>query len=254
MPKSAAVRDSTVAPVGSSELEAKVRIQSHQLGNLCHEMRALLMVMRGYLKMVTEERSGPLTPPQREQLTVTLDRVNRLVGLSDSLLFVTNEEVQLRTVDLVKVWRGSLREVQSAATVKGLRVKENIPSESFFVAGDEQKLKSVFDGLLEKLLSVTAGGGQITAEFRHGSSGVSEQEVRINISGSGPGLPDDELEKIFERTQRTVISASGRQDTLDLPMVHDLLWLHGGRIAATSKNGESPVFVLTLPGVGKETL
>lgn len=232
--------------MAKGELEAQVQIKTHLLSNISHELRALLVAIRGYTKMVLEERAGQINNVQREYLTIAFENANRLVGLvKNSLRFIADEQLRLQSFDLRELWQQSLQWMQPRALERSIRITERIPSEPFLIVGDKEKLGLVFRDLLGNALKFTDSGGEITMEFSRGK----DQELAVKISDTGVGIPPELLDQVFSHYYHAPLASSDQSDTerVGLPMVHDIIWLHGGRISVTSKLGEGTTFVITLP-------
>ncbi len=232
----------------NGEWEAMVQINSHLLSNLSHELRALLATIRGYTKMVLEEKAGQINSTQREYLAIVSENTDRLVGVvSNSLQFITDQQVRLRCFDMRELWQVCFRSIELQALERSIRITETIPTEPFVVTGDQEKLAMVFDGLLANAIKFTGGGGEIGVKFSHGRDG----EVKVEVSDTGVGIAPELLDRIFNHYYRATIASSNHRGPVGvgLPTVRDIVWLHGGRIAVTSKLGEGSTFIFTLPAI-----
>ncbi len=233
------------------ELEALVQIKSHLLSTVSHELRALLVAIRGYTKMLLEDRAGQINSAQRQYLNVVFENANRLVGLvSYSLPFITNQEVRLETFDIRELWQATVQAIESGARERSIKITECIPPEPLLITGDKEKLALVFEGLLSNALHFTEGGGEIIVEFTRGRN----REVTVKVTDTGLGIPPELLDRVFHHQEHEVFAPSqnGGVPRVGLPMVYDLILLHGGRISVTSKLGEGATFVFTLPAVQAE--
>ncbi len=232
------------------ELEALVQVKSHLLSSVSHELLALLVAIRGYTKMVLGERAGQINNLQREYLTIVFENANRLVGLvNNSLRFIADEQVRLQSFDMRELWQQSLQWIQPRALERSIGITEKIASEPFIVAGDKEKLGRVFKDLLANALKFTESGGEITVGFSRGK----DQEVIVKVSDTGVGIPPELLDKIFDHYYHATLASSDQSEArAGLPMVRDIIWLHGGRISVTSKLGEGTTFAFTLPALRTE--
>ena len=132
-------------------------------------------------------------------------------------------------------------------------ITQQIPSEPFPVTGDRERLAVVFGILLTTATEGAVGRAKTTIQFLRGA----REEVTVKIF-AGRELPPSLVDRIFEHYDASAPTVL-HQDEPGLPglsLVHDLIWLHGGRITVTSHSGEGSVFLFTLPPAqsGLETL
>jgi signal transduction histidine kinase len=123
-------------------------------------------------------------------------------------------------------------------------LSDQLPS----VAGDRQRLAQVLLNLLSNALRHTPPNGHITVTARQ----VGEREVQVAVRDSGEGIPEADLVHIFERFYRTdrVRSRDTGGSGLGLTIARSLIAAHGGRIWATSAEGEGSTFAIALPVPG----
>ena len=232
----------------TSELEAVAQTRSELLAKIPHELRAPLVAIRGYTKMILDERAGPVNNTQREYLTIVSENSNRLVSLINwisNLVQLTGEKLRLEYVDLRELWREARGGIQAAAAERAIKIIEKIPSEPVTVLGDREKLAQVFNTLLQNAVKFTDRDGEISVEF----SGGPEEDRTVRISDTGVGIPQELLDKIFDRYHQTDSQQQRNNDAAGtgFSIVHDIIRLHGGKIVVTSKVGEGSSFVFTLP-------
>src|SRR5579864_4962291 len=230
----------------TDELEAVLQIKSHLMSNVCHEFRSLLAAVRGYCKRILDGRTGAITDVQRDELTVVLRNTNKLLDLvSHSLPFVAEQQLRIESFDLREIWQGALKRMQRHASEKSIRIREQIPSEIFTVTADRERLAVVFELVLASAIQCAAPETEITAQLLRGANG----EVTVRFMAAGARLPAHILERLFDHGGESASFVSGpdEQRIAGLSFVHDMVWLHGGRIAVMSSEEEGTVFVFTLP-------
>ena len=229
----------------SEQAEAIVHLKSHFLGNLAHEFRSLLAAVQGYSRRVMEERAGVINDRQRDHLTVVLRNTRKLLDLvSHSLPFVAEQQLRVEPFDLRAIWQGVLKRAQRKMPEKSSRITEQIPAESFMVAADKDRLAAVLEILLANALQCADNQGEVAVQFLRGVHG----EVTVRLFASGGGLPPELVDAMFEHQKFASGTAdSGKLQVTGLSLVHDMIWLHGGRISVTSNVGEGTVFTFTLP-------
>jgi len=230
----------------SEDLEAVVQIKSHFLSNLCHEFRSRLGAVQGYSRRVIDGRAGVISDLQQDHLTVVLRNTNKLLDLvSHSVPFVAEQELRVGSIDLHVIWHGAVKRARRRISEKSSRIEEQISAEPFRVIGDKDKLAAVLDMLLASALQCAGNDGEVTAQFLRGANG----DVTVRLFATGEGLPPELVDRLFEHHDALASGTPdpGRPRVAGLSLVHDLIWLHGGRISATSNPGEGTVFTFTLP-------
>jgi signal transduction histidine kinase len=245
----AVLRDADGLRRTADEFEAIVQINSHLMSNVCHEFRSMLAAVRGYSKRIMEGRDGEITDAQRDGLTVVLRNTNKLLYLvSHSLPFVAEQRLRVESIDLREIWLSALQRVRLRLTEKSITIKEQIPLEPLTVAADRQRLATVFEVILANAIQCAGNGAEIVAELAHGANG----EVTVRILAGGEAIPAEWMEKSFDHLDEPALSESGPHGMrlAGLSLVHDMVWLHGGRMAVMSTAGKGTVFVVTLPSAG----
>lgn len=231
-----------------NELEAIVEIKSHLICNLVHELRNPLVALRGYTRMVLEERAGRINPTQREYLGIVADNSARLMNLINNLVhYAASRELRPQPLDLRGLGLDALRRIRPLAVGKGIRIKVHIGPDEFMIMGDKEKLAQVFDDLLMNAVKFSDNGGEIAVEFlRDGAD-----QVTVKVSDTGVAIPPGLLDKIADRyapAERRADSAA-EGVAARLSSVHNTIRLHGGRISISAKVGEASSFVFTLPAL-----
>ena len=144
---------------------------------------------------------------------------------------------------------GPLIEPQLQA--KGLSYTVQLPARDLMVAVDRDKLRQVILNLLSNALKFTPSGGRVTVSVQATPVGAGTRDrVEVHISDTGPGIPPDKLEIIFDPfVQVRVNAATAREGTgLGLAISRDLARGMGGNLTVSSTLGEGSTFILSLRG------
>ena len=113
------------------------------------------------------------------------------------------------------------------------------------VIGDGDRLAQVFNNLIDNALKHTPAGGQV-----HIDSQLEGDEVLIVVRDTGPGIPQDELSRIFERFYQLDKSRKGgpaHGSGLGLAIANQIVRAHGGTITVKSILGTGSEFIVRLP-------
>ena len=212
-----------------------------------HELRTPLTAIRGFAELY---RQGAVLGEQKtaELVKRIEDESVRMGALVEDLLLLARldqaPEIEKLPVDLSDL----LRRVVASARVSGPEhpIELDIPEEEIFILADEHRVFQVVANLLENARSHTRPGTKIKVELIQ-----SETLTQVSISDNGPGVKEEDLQKIFERFYRadsSRIRLSKNEGTgLGLSIVKALMLAHGGDVEARSKLGEGSTFTLNFP-------
>lgn len=212
-----------------------------------HELRTPLTSIVGYLELMQEGEAGELTEDQAHFLEVMDRNATRLQRLVDDILTISRADSDrlTLTVEPVDVRQLVQRAVDSAGPVaknKGVelvaRVEEVLPE----LAGDRRLLAQLLDNLVSNAVKFTQAGGSVTV----GASGDGE-EVVIDVVDTGPGIPADEVPRLFDRFFRASTAANVPGTGLGLAIAKVIVEAHGGSIGVESELGVGSTFRFVLP-------
>jgi PAS domain S-box-containing protein len=213
------------------------------IATLSHELRTPLTSLR----MAGELLAGAspalsaearlLVEAVREDVARLEDVAHRLLELSQSrALSIALERGMVSLSELVE---RMARVFALQAREQGIALEAKVPPGDLGVSGDATKLTWALSNLIGNALRYTPRGGTIRVEVA-----PAGEVVRLAVSDTGPGIPPDRRERIFERhIQGDEPGAAG----LGLAIVRDVVQAHGGRIFLESEVGRGSRFILELP-------
>jgi len=224
-----------------SKLQELYKIRTNFLSNISHELRTPLTSVIGYTELMLDEK---LTEKQMHMTEIVFrnsKRLSRLIkGLLDSQLIESNSlHLSSEVVGINEIITVVVEDMKNMAASKNILLKIDIP-DTLVVLGDIEKLTQVFSNLLDNAIKFTiAGEINISGE-------IDNQNVHIQISDTGIGIPQDRLDKIFERFYQMDSSDSRKYGGtgLGLWISKNIIEAHGGRIWAESKNSGSTFHIL----------
>jgi signal transduction histidine kinase len=114
--------------------------------------------------------------------------------------------------------------------------------EEITVTADERRVRQIVFNLLSNAIKFTPDGGQIDI-----SAYVDDGHVEIAVADTGPGIPQVDLETIFEEFEQTSDGKKAEGTGLGLPLSRKLVELHGGHLWVESEPGRGSTFRFTLP-------
>jgi len=222
------------------------------LRHVSHELKTPLTALREGAELLHDRVAGPLTPGQQQVVAILRDNSVKLQRLIEELLDYQRAlhaaaSLEMKTVMLDEMVAEAARAHELAARSKGLRlVLEAQPAR---LEADPDKLRSVLDNLISNAVKFTPAGGTVTVRARASGEGDAAGSAVIEVIDSGPGIPDEERESIFDlffRGRSKAESGPVKGSGLGLAIVRELVEAHGGRIAVVGEGGGGH-FRVTLP-------
>ncbi|QWF20618.1 HAMP domain-containing histidine kinase [Nocardioides sp. LMS-CY] len=223
-------------------LEAAFVGQRQFLDDAGHELKTPLTVLRGHLELLDSDNPADVAET-RLLLLDEIDRMSRLVG--DLILLAKSDRpdfLRLRQVDLDGLTNDLV------AKARGLGDRDWVVDEvaEAKVVADEQRLTQAVLQLADNAVKHTHAGDTIAI----GSSATPTQ-VRIWVRDTGPGVPPEDRELVFERFGRSAVPPGDEGFGLGLSIVGAIVRAHGGTVAVEDADPPGARFVVTLSRVRK---
>jgi phosphoserine phosphatase RsbU/P len=226
------------------------------LSMLAHDLRSPLNAVEGYSELLEMEVLGPMTDRQREavgrirmsgrHLLAVLENVMEIARLSAGAVRLNEEPV--RVADVAEE---AMQVVMHCAMAKSQSM-ESEAAPALVIRADPDRLRQVLVNLLGNAIKYTPPGGSIrlrAAATEHGGKSWGA----ISVVDTGPGIPADQHEAIFQPYYR-ITTTDGEPGTgLGLAICQELMRQMGGEIQVESEAGRGSTFTLRLPLVGAET-
>ncbi len=222
------------------------RARSEFIGNVSHELRTPIFAIQGYIETllngaIDDAKVNKNFLSKANQHTINLNNLlNDLINIS----MIESGEMQMsfRYFEIKPYLCGLVDEYRHLAEEKGIELKLNEVPEELYVLGDKERLKQVFTNLIHNAIKYTEQGRvEIIVE-------EEKKFVNIIIKDTGIGIPESDLDRIFERFYR-VDKARSRAvggTGLGLSIVKHILEAHNTKINVTSKLGIGSEFSFKL--------
>ena len=229
-----------------TDLRRADQIRRDFVANVSHELRTPLTAIRGYVEALLDDRSD--SEDARKFLEIIArhsERMERLVSdlLRLARLDARQEALDLASCDLQQLFNTVIADVAQTAEAKHQQITTAVDEAGSRVTADPAKLHDVLRNLVENAVHYSPDNAAIRLEAMH-HNGV----VRISVSDSGPGIPPEDLSRVFERFYRVDKSRARPGGTgLGLAIVKHLVELHGGQAVAENPPDGGARFVITLP-------
>jgi two-component system sensor histidine kinase GlrK len=221
------------------------------LAHISHELRTPLASMREGTHLLLDEIPGTLNNDQRQILRIMNDSSQRLIHLISTLLDLSKMEAgmmeyQIVPTELKRVAEASINKVRLLADAKHIQVLVDFPSGQVWVPMDGLRVEQVLDNLLSNALKFGPTGGTVKLQIR---PNPETSVVDISVSDGGPGIPSEELSRVFDRFYQGTqpggnkLAGSG----LGLALAKKVVEAHGGQIGIESEVGKGTTVHFMLP-------
>ncbi|MFB3852972.1 MAG: nitrogen regulation protein NR(II) [Vicinamibacterales bacterium] len=237
-----------------TEREARAQQRLAALGEMAagiaHEIRNPLASISGSIQVLRGELV--LTSEQRELMNIVLRESERLNGIINAFLdYARPRELAVKRLDLAGVVRDTAVLLRNSTEVGSTHTVEvDVPQQGVWYAADECQIRQILWNLATNGLRAMPHGGRLLLRTRQvppdGTelAGQDGHGAILVVEDEGTGIPQEEMERIFQPFYRRSPSGTG----LGLAIVHRLVSDHGGRIDVESSPGAGTRITVTLPG------
>jgi len=229
------------------ELELASEHKSQFLANMSHELRTPLNAIIGFSEVLQAQMFGELNERQLAYVDDVLEAGKHLLSLINDVLDLAKIEagrmdLELSQVAIPDVLRGAVSLYGERASREGVELSLATEPEEITITADERRVRQVVLNLVSNAVKFTPHDGRVDI-----SAQVEDGHVEVAVADTGPGIPPDDLETIFEEFEQTTAGKQTEGTGLGLPLSRKLVELHGGRLWAESEPGRGSTFRFTLP-------
>ena len=224
------------------------------LGMVAHDLRGFMgevAFRAGALaRQLDEEHAGERARTHGKAIQRAIGGMKRLVGdlLDVAAIEAGRLDVQVSAGDVADVLHDALQPFKSAAEAKELSLELDAAPTGVSAMFDHDRVVQVLGNLVSNAVKFTPKGGKISLRLE-----TAEGEVKLTVADTGPGIPADKLEAIFERFTQ-LLESDRRGLGLGLYISKCLVKAQRGRIWAVSTLGTGSAFSFTLPLAGGGTV
>jgi signal transduction histidine kinase len=231
--------------------EAANQAKSRFLATMSHELRTPLNSIIGFSDALARgsrdvpaeliaDYSGQINAAGKQLLSL----INIILDVAriESGRFEPNTEI----VDIAKAIRIALRQADSAAQAGEVPIELKLPQDLPSLRGDERRLTQALSQIVSNAVKFTEAGGSVMVE-----AGLTpERDLFVSVVDTGIGIPDTELERVFEPFTQLDGSLSRRYAGAGLGLftARAVVMAHGGQLELTSRPGEGTTARIVLPG------
>jgi len=223
-----------------SEVEKKTNelVKSERLATIgtmasriAHDLKNPLTIMHTYAEMLTPEILAKLDSKDKEKwlrMQNSIFDMDRII--EDVLDFARTTEIKKKSSSILSILKLAMNHVKYS-----YGVTVNLPEENVKIKCDARKMEGVLSNLINNAVHAVDGHGEVDISISSDSDFLT-----IKVSDSGPGIPENNLEKIFEPMYTTKSTGTG----LGLLICKSIVEQHGGSISVSNK---PTTFTVTLP-------
>ncbi len=226
----------------SRELAKSDNLHKDLIANVSHDLRTPLTMVKSYAEMI-RDLSGNNPEKRNAHLQVIIDEADRLNLLVSDLLLLSKMQSGIDTLEITKFnLNDSIRSILNSYHLlceqEGYQINLHCDP-NIIVSGDEVRIKQVISNLVNNAVRYGSDKKTIDITVKETNAGI-----RCEVSDSGQGIPEDELEHIWERYYKSSsnVSRNTAGTGLGLSIVKEILLLHHAKFGADSKVNEGSTF------------
>ena len=228
-------------------LEAADQMKVDFVHHVSYELRSPLTNIIGFADLLTDPTTGPLMPKQAEYLGYITTSTSALFALINNILDLATIDagamtLELGPVDIRKTIDAAAEGIQDRLATERIELKVDAdPGIGAFV-GDENRVKQVLYNLLANAVGFSPHDAAITLSARR-----TDHSVVFAVTDSGPGIPPDVKDKVFDWFESHANGSRHRGAGLGLSLVRHFVELHGGRVYFDPKVSKGTTVVCEFP-------
>ena len=216
-------------------------IKKELVANISHEIKTPLTVIKGYLETIYDEVEGDT----KENIKIIMKNTDRLINILDDILclsYIEEKAIQKENVNLKEITDDILKIFEKKIKEKEIKVKVDMEIKNSLMT-DRLLIESILFNLIDNAIKYT-DNGEITIKSK-----VLGNNLFISIKDTGIGIPEKDIERIFERFY--VVDKSRSKETggtgLGLAIVKNAVISLSGKIEVKSQVGSGTEFIINLP-------
>ena len=237
------------------EVERVVEARARFIRGITHDLKNPLGAADGYAQLLESGVGGEITAGQREWVERLRRSIRQALAIIDDVLLLSRAETgrleaEIRGVNLAELVREAVEDHQAAAHAAGIDLRARpAPADFPPVPTDPRRVRQILGNLLSNAIKYTPPGGLVRVSLASDPASPrlgGVPAVGIAVADTGPGIPAEAQEHIFEEFTR-VHTGRARGAGLGLAISQRLARLLGGIISVDSVVGEGSTFTLWLP-------
>jgi signal transduction histidine kinase len=215
--------------------------------HVSYELRSPLTNIIGFADLLTDPSTGPLMPKQAEYLNYITTSTNSLFALINNILDLATIDagamkLELGPVDIRKTIDAAAEGIQDRLAKDRITLKVDVDPQIGKFIGDERRVVQVLYNLLANAVGFSPQDSAIAV-----SAISTEHNVIFTVKDSGPGIPPDVKDKVFDWFESHSNGSRHRGAGLGLSLVRSFVELHGGKVRVDSIVGTGTTVTCNFP-------
>ncbi|WOH50808.1 PAS domain-containing sensor histidine kinase [Bradyrhizobium sp. sBnM-33] len=228
-------------------LEAADQMKVDFVHHVSYELRAPLTTIIGFAHFLSDPSTGPLTPKQAEYLDYVTKSTNALLALTNNILDLATIDagamkLELGPVNIEKAIQAAAEGIQDRLATDRIELKVDIDPDIGNFIGDERRVVQVLYNLLANAVGFSPHDAAVTISARR-----TKHRVIFTVSDSGPGIPAEVKDKVFDWFESHSHGSRHRGAGLGLSLVRSFVELHGGKVRVDSVVGRGTTVTCDFP-------
>jgi signal transduction histidine kinase len=228
-------------------LETADQMKVDFVHHVSYELRSPLTTIIGFAHFLADPVTGPLMPKQAEYLGYITASTNALLAIINNILDLATIDagamsLNLGSIDIRKTIEAAAEGIQDRLATDRIRLKVDVDPEIGSFVGDERRVVQVLYNLLANAVGFSPQDGTIGLSARR-----TAHNVIFSVTDSGPGIPPDVKDKVFDWFESHSHGSRHRGAGLGLSLVRSFVELHGGKVRVDSIVGKGTTVTCDFP-------
>jgi signal transduction histidine kinase len=228
-------------------LETADQMKVDFVHHVSYELRSPLTTIIGFAHLLTDPTTGPLVPKQAEYLNYITTSTNSLFALINNILDLATIDagamtLELGPVDIRKTIEAAAEGIQDRLATDRIALKVDVDPTIGDFTGDGNRVKQVLYNLLANAVGFSPQDATVGVSARR-----TEHSVVFTVTDSGPGIPPDVKDKVFDWFESHSNGSRHRGAGLGLSLVRSFVELHGGKVRVDSVVGKGTTVTCEFP-------
>jgi two-component system sensor histidine kinase VicK len=221
------------------------------LAMVSHDLKSPVSVINGYTELLATNKADLLDADSKTMVASIKNNCGKLLNLLNDFLTISRSEagalpLRQSAEDIMALIAETCSSLSPLAEKKGLAIgttlQEDIPRASF----DKAQLQRAIGNLISNAINYTPSGGSINVSACTSTVG-DDRFIVISVTDTGPGISEDEAEKIFEKYYRSRHASGVRGTGLGLAIVRAVAKAHGGNATVENSTPKGATFKVSIP-------
>src|SRR5450755_2149606 len=228
-------------------LETADQMKVDFVHHVSYELRSPLTTIVGFAHFLSDPSTGPLTEKQAEYLGYVTKSTNVLLALTDSILDLATIDagamkLELGPVNIKHAIEAAAEGIQDRLATDRIRLKVDVDPNIGNFIGDERRIVQVLYNLLANAVGFSPQDATVLVSARR-----TERSVIFTVTDSGPGIPPDVKDRVFDWFESRSHGSRHRGAGLGLSLVRSFVELHGGKVRVDSVVGKGTTVTCDFP-------